>query len=108
MKSPNKYWNKKSGGYDSKKEQKRAWELKLLEKSGEILGLEEKRRFELIPKQEGERAVCYESDFSYYTLEAGAPLVVEDVKSEMTRKLPVYIVNRKLMLWVHKIKIREV
>ena len=35
-------------------------------------------------------------------------LVVEDVKSEMTRHLPDYVMKRKLMLYVHGIKLKEV
>ena len=91
--------------YDSGKEAKRAAELEWLQKAGKISGLERQVSFELIPKQDGERAVKYVADFAYY--EAGV-YVVEDVKSPVTRKLPAYIIKRKLMLWIHKIKIKEV
>lgn len=100
-----KYRNKKTGGYDSKKEAARAQELKLMQRSGLISNLIEKPAFELIPKQEGERAVKYVADFSYAK---EGHLVVEDVKSPITRKLPAYIIKRKLMQFVHGIKVAEV
>src|ERR1700744_4155186 len=54
-----KYFAKRSGKYASKRESNRAAELQLLEKIGEISDLEEQVKFELIPKQDGERAVTY-------------------------------------------------
>ena len=58
--------------------------------------------YELIPKQSGERACKYIADFVY--IENGKQ-IVEDTKGVKT---PLYVVKRKLMLWVHGIKIREV
>lgn len=101
----NKYHAKRTNGYDSKKESIRAQELRLLERAGKITGLQEQPVFELIPKQEGERAVKYKADFSYFE---DGEFVVEDVKSPVTRKLPAYIIKRKLMLWVHGIRVREI
>jgi hypothetical protein len=50
--------------------------------------------------------VCkYISDFVY--LENGQK-IVEDVKSEYTRKLPVYRLKKKLVKAVHGIDIKEV
>ena len=46
-----KYNNVKIDGYDSKKEYRRAKELKLLEKKGIITGLQEQVKFELISPQ---------------------------------------------------------
>ena len=43
-----KYNNVKIEGYDSKKEYRRAKELKLLEKKGIITGLQEQVKYELI------------------------------------------------------------
>ena len=57
--------------------------------------------FTLIEKQEGERAVKYKADFTY---REGGELVVEDKKG---LKTPVYVIKRKLMLFVHGIKIKE-
>lgn len=96
-----KYGNTKVNGYDSKREAKRAQELKLLEKAGEITELREKVRFELIPKQSGERACHYECDFQY---KENGITVVEDVKGYRN---PIFRIKRKLMLHVHAIRVRE-
>lgn len=100
-----KYFNIKSGGFDSKKEKKRDYELTQLLQSGEILTLERQVKYELIPKQDGERSTNYIADFRY-TKKDGS-IVVEDVKSNFTKKLPLYIIKRKLMLFIHGIKILE-
>jgi len=96
-----KYHAKKSGAYASKREARRAGELRLMEAVGEISGLEEQVKFELIPKQDGERAVTYTADFRY---KENGQTVVEDSKGMKTQQ---YVIRRKLMLWVHKIKVRE-
>lgn len=105
----NKYRNKKittsEGNFDSKKEYHRWQELKLLQQAGEISDLQKQVKFELIPKQQGERSVTYVADYVY--MQNGVK-VVEDVKSEITRKTPQYIIKRKLMLWVHDQRISEV
>ncbi len=88
--------------FASKKEGKRYQELRLLERAGEIQGLRLQVPYELIPKQKGERACTYYADFVY--MEDGKQ-VVEDTKGVKT---PLYVVKRKLMLWVHGIRIREV
>lgn len=120
MRKRNKYGNVKSGGYDSKKENRRSNFLKMLEKNGTISNLQEQVRFELVPSQYEkvkvlmktktkvkekcvERAVNYIADF-VYTDDKGKQ-VVEDSKGFKT---PDYIIKRKLMLQVHGIKIREV
>ena len=46
-----KYNNVKIDGYDSKKEYRRAKDLKLLEKKGIITGLQEQVKYELISPQ---------------------------------------------------------
>ena len=53
-----------------------------------------------------ERECSYVADFVYYNLESGK-IVVEDTKSEPTRTKD-YRIKKKLMLWVHKIKISEI
>ena len=88
--------------FASRKESKRYQELRLLERAGEIQDLKLQTPYELIPKQSGERACKYIADFVY--IENGKQ-IVEDVKGKLT---PVYIIKRKLMLWVHGIRIREV
>lgn len=105
-----KYRNIKSNGYDSRKEERRHKELLLLEKSGQIEKLKNQVKYELIPSQRMsgkvvERAVYYIADFTYY---ADGHLIVEDVKSEITRKNPVYIIKRKLMLYKYGIRVKEV
>jgi len=98
-----KYKAVKTNGYASKKEARRAQELHLLEKAGEIFFLRQQVKFELLPKQEGERAVHYVADFVYSVPQART--IVEDVKGIKTRD---YIIKRKLMLYVHGIRIKEV
>lgn len=90
--------------FDSRKEAARYSELKLLERAGEIRDLQLQVPFELIPKQEGERACTYVADFVYHMTDTGK-MVVEDAKGMRT---DVYKIKRKLMLWRHGIRIREV
>ena len=87
--------------HDSIKEANRWCELKLLERTGKIQHLQRQVKYALIPKQDGERAVEYIADFVYHK---DGKLVVEDVKGKKTKD---YIIKRKLMLWVHGIKIKE-
>lgn len=87
--------------FDSVKEYHRWGCLKLLERAGKITDLKRQVKFELIPKQEGERACHYIADFTY--MENGK-LVVEDCKGFKT---DVYKIKKKLMLMEHGIRIRE-
>lgn len=96
-----KYRAVRAGKYASKREERRAQELVLLERCGQIYDLEEQVKFELIPKQEGERSVTYTADFRY---RENGQTIVEDCKGMKTQQ---YIIRRKLMLWVHGIRIRE-
>ena len=108
----NKYHNRKivreGETYDSVKEYRRAKELELLEKSGVIKDLKRQVRFEIIPSQRGEdgkvteRAVTYVADFVYFQ---DGKLVVEDTKGFRTKD---YIIKRKLMLYMHGVRIKEV
>lgn len=91
--------------FDSKKEAKRYGELKLLLKAGHIGFLA--RQVEFLFNVEGIKVASYFADFCYRDAKTGE-FIVEDVKSEVTRKLPVYRLKRKLMLSIHKIKIKEV
>lgn len=97
----NKFGAKREGKYASRRESRRAQELVLLQRIGEISDLEEQVKFELIPKQEGERAVTYTADFRY---RENGQTVVEDSKGMKTQQ---YIIRRKLMLWIHGIRILE-
>lgn len=104
----NKFHAEKSGGYASRKEHRRANELRLLERAGVISNLQEQVRYEIIPTQRGpdgrvlERACHYVADFVY--VDDKGRLVVEDTKGVRTE---VYRIKRKLMLHVHGIRIIE-
>ena len=113
--------------FDSKKEAQRYWELKLLQRAGKISDLQLQREFELIPAQyetferygktgkrlqDGKRCVeqrcTYKADFCYMQ---DGKLVVEDVKGYRDPKSAGYakfVIKRKLMLWLHGIKVKEV
>jgi hypothetical protein len=107
--SRSKYSNRKTNGYASAREARRAAELKLMEKAGEIRGLLEQPKYELIPKQcdaQGkviERACHYVGDFAYFDCKTGQR-VVEDSKGFKNR---VYLLKRKLLLQRHGIQVRE-
>ena len=112
-KSESKYHAKKmkldGEVYDSRKEGCRYAGLRLLERSGEIRDLKKQVPFTLIPVQRDkqgkciERAVKYVADFVYYT--RSGERIVEDTKGVRTAD---YIIKRKLMLYVHGIRIKEV
>lgn len=93
--------------FDSVKECQRYCELKLMQRAGLISDLQMQVSFELIPSQRiagkvVERACSYVADFVY---QQDGQTVVEDTKGFKT---PEYIIKRKLMLWVHGIRIREI
>jgi hypothetical protein len=127
---------KTEDGYASKKEAKRAAELRLMEQSGQIKNLQEQKRFVLVPavyetesgklvkdwaekpkkeleRQYGklkilERSLAYVSDFVY---EQDGETVVEDVKGYKKSNAAVYrifVAKRKLMLHEYGIRVREV
>lgn len=95
------------GVFDSQKEYKRWLELKQMLAEGTIKNLQRQVSYELIPKQliSGkvvERACSYKADFVYTFM---GDTIVEDAKGFRT---PEYIIKRKLMLWVHGIRVVEV
>ena len=95
--------------FDSVKEAKRYSELKILEKMGEISALQMQVKYVLIPSQKDEKGKCIERECSYladfvYKNKEGK-MVVEDTKGIRTTT---YIIKRKLMLYVHHIKIIEI
>ena len=111
----NKYRNKRIknafGSFDSIKEWK--WYCLLLDrqKRGEISKLQRQVKFLLIPTQRDDKGKVIERECSYiadfvYT-EKGYQHSL-DVKSEITRKNHEYIIKRKLMLFLHGIRIEEV
>lgn len=124
----NKYGNRKiikdGQAFDSVKEARRWCELCLLEKAGEITDLCRQVEFPLLPTQREastevyqrgenkgkpkpgkviEKPVVYVADFVYKTKEGET--VVEDTKGFRTKD---YVLKRKMLLYFHKIKIREV
>ena len=126
----NKYHNRKtrvSNGQiaDSRKEARRYEELLLLQRVGKISNLRSQVPYELIPAQyetyerygkkgqrltDGkkliERAVVYVADFVY--TEDGKT-VVEDVKGYRDgAAYSIFTIKRKLMLYIHGIRIREI
>jgi hypothetical protein len=94
--------------FDSQKEAARWEKLRSLEKIGVINNLQRQVKYILIPSQRDQngkviaRQCSYYADFVY--LQDGK-IVVEDTKGVKT---PEYIIKRKLMLYVHGIKISEV
>lgn len=124
----NKYSAKKVtvGGitFDSKREARRYQELYFMERSGEITDLQRQVKFVLIPAQREpdtigsrggvkkgkviEREVSYVADFVY---KRDGELIVEDTKgyrNPSTSGYAYFVLKRKLMLWVHGIRIKEV
>lgn len=104
--------------FDSVKEYRRFCELSLLEKAGAITDLKRQVEFVLIPAQRepntiGKRggvikgktlelAVKYVADFVYTE---NGKTIVEDTKGFKTKD---YILKRKMMLYFHGIRIKEV
>ena len=95
-----------------------------MQRAGKITDLQRQVEFELIPTQyetyerygkngkrleDGkrviERAAVYTADFVY--IDEKGNKVVEDTKSSATRT-EAYILRRKLMYYIYKIKIKEV
>jgi len=119
--SYNKYHNRKvtyNGlTFDSKREASRYKELRIMEKAGMISDLQRQVEFVLIPAQREpdtigkrggihkgktlEQKCSYVADFVY--MRDGVQ-VVEDTKGMRTAD---YIIKRKLMLYVHGIRIHE-
>lgn len=109
--------------FDSQKELDR-WEmLQIMEQRGQISELQRQVPYVLVPSQyikvlktvrkkevlkdkRVEAPITYKADFQYRLPDG--KLIVEDVKSEITRKLPEYVMKRKLMLYIHGIKLTEV
>ena len=122
MRAKSKYHNRKitrdGVTFDSRKEFRRYEELQLLQQAGEIANLRRQVKFVLIPTQREpskigtrggvkkgrliERECAYIADFVYTE---NGKIVVEDTKGLRTKD---YIIKRKLMLYVHNIRVREV
>lgn len=105
QKGNSKYKAKKTSvdghSFDSQKEANRYLELKMLEKQGLIKELELQPKFILQEtfKYNNKiiKKICYYADFKYYDLNT-RQVIVEDVKSEITKKDKVYILKKKIFL----------
>jgi len=98
-------WRGELGGrmeritFDSKKERDRFIVLRIMRRNGEIKNLQIQKRFLLLPATKSdhpERPAHYTADFFYYDVELGK-WVIEDTKSEITKKEPAYILRRKII-----------
>jgi hypothetical protein len=92
--------------FDSQKEYKRYNVLKYLERAGEIKDLQRQVPYILIPKSQYGRDIKYIADFVYFDVEKGET-VFEDVKSEITRKNPVYKLKKRLLAERYGIILKE-
>mgnify|MGYP000962584560 CR=1 FL=1 len=88
--------------YDSAKESRVLADLETLERAGHIRDLRRQVPFAIVI--DGIHVCDYVADAVYME---GARRVVVDVKSEATRKLPVYRLKRKLMAAVLGIEVEE-
>ncbi|WP_276483592.1 DUF1064 domain-containing protein [Paraflavitalea pollutisoli] len=91
--------------FDSAKEGKRYGQLKIMQKAGEIGFLELQVVYEL--EVNGGKISSYVADF-VYVIQATGEKVVEDVKSDATRKNRAYRLKKKLMKQLLNIDIKEV
>lgn len=108
--------------FDSAKEARRFGELSLLQKAGEISDLRTQVKYVLIPAQREpdtvgkrggvikgrliERECAYIADFVY---KRNGVEIVEDVKGyKDSTAYALFVVKRKLMLFIHGIQIKEV
>lgn len=123
MISHRKYGNKKikfnGMTFDSKREYERYLYLRTLWWAGKIKELKTQVPFELIPAQREpstvgkrggtkqgrviENSVKYIADFVY--MDENGKTVVEDVKGLRTKD---YKIKRKLMLYIHGVRIKEI
>lgn len=117
MRGRSKFGNRITNGYDSGKEARRAWELEMEERAGNIAGLQKQVKFVVIQAQREpdrigprggrkpgkllEKEASYIADFVYYR---DGNLIVEDCKGFRTKD---YILKRKLMLKEFGIRIYE-
>lgn len=119
-----KYGNRKlkfgENTFDSMKEYYRYLDLLQMEKKGKIKELQRQVKYLLIPEQREpstigarggikkgkllEREVAYYADFVYRLADTDT-LVVEDTKGVKTTE---YILKRKMMLFFHGIRIKEI
>lgn len=90
------------GFFPSRKELRRWRELQLLERIGQISDLKRQVRYPLVVN--GVHIAVYVADF-VYTRDDN--LIVEDVKSPATKKIPTYRMKKSLMFALFGIDILE-
>lgn len=90
--------------FDSKKEAGRYQVLKSLEDDGRIMHLKLHPAYELVVA--GVRIGKYTADFEYTDVEGKS--VVEDVKSEATRRGEAYRLRKKLFEALYRIEVTEI
>lgn len=90
--------------FQSAKEAHRYSELKLLQQAGEIRDLETQPPYEM--HVNGLLVTTYIADFRYR--DKGGGLVVEDAKSEATRRIRAYVIKKKLLKAIYGIEVKEV
>lgn len=90
--------------YDSAKEARHGQLLAAMERDGLISELRRQVRFPL--KVNGILVCTYVADFEYRDAERGR--VVQDVKSEATKRIPLFRVKKLLMKAIFNIEIQEV
>lgn len=95
--------------FDSKREYQRYCELQMLEKAGKIEALQRQVAFDLLPavtiNGKTKRAVKYVCDFFY---KEDGKEIIEDVKSQITSKNPLFRLKAHILMYVHGRQIKEV
>jgi hypothetical protein len=92
--------------FDSAREHRRYRELRLMQLAEEIADLDVHPVYPLVVN--GELVYTYTADFRYSIIRGGSGLVVDDVKSEGTRKKDSWRLVRKLFKALYGIEITEV
>lgn len=109
MSAPSKYRAVRTNGYASKREARRAGELELLQRIGEIADLKMQVPYVLFASAGPyKKPMVYVADFVYFEKSAGGVFlgvaVVEDSKGFRTKE---YKIKKRLMFHIHGIEIRE-
>lgn len=111
----NKRFERNGEHYNSEKEYRRHQELIAMEKAGEIRDLKREVPYELVPSVilagRTKPAIRYYADMVYYRKSSSPGIydcIVEDVKSPITRKNPVYRLKKHLLKHFFGIEIQEV
>jgi len=89
--------------FDSQTEHRHWCELKIRERLKEIRDIEIHKRYEIVVA--GVHICDFIPDFQYVRMDGA--VVVEDVKSKLTRKLPEYRLKKKLFEAIYKLKVHE-